>query len=96
MNVYGIGKRTLGEIRSEIKQGFVDSDTGNRDSTTDGSCRASEKNNPVFVRKERGIFLHPYQLATLAVSNTVGAFSWLDDYFSLVGQVEPNGNDIEM
>ena len=105
MNVYGIGKTTLGEIRSEIKQGFVDSDTGNRDSTTDGSCRASEKNNPAFVRmlvnfaKERGIFLHPYQMASLAVPNTMGAlttFSWLDDYFSLVGQVEPNGHDIEL
>ena len=71
----------------------------------DGSGRVSEKNNPHFVHalvefaKQRGIHLNHYQMASLAVPNNPSSltlFAWLDDHFNMVGQVAPNGNDIEL
>lgn len=105
MNVYSIKRTMLQSIKTQVHQGWLDSDAGNRDATTDGSSRVSLKNNPEFVRnminwaKDRGIYLDPYQMASMAVPNTFGAltlFAWFDDYFSLVGHVEPNGHDIEL
>lgn len=105
MNVYGVHKTMMVDLRNEVKIGWLESNAGSRDATMDGSCRADLKNNPAFVHalinfaKQRGIHLQPYDLASLAVPNTVGAmtlFSWFDDYFSLVGHVQPNGHDIEI
>jgi hypothetical protein len=104
MNVYGIGSTQLYSIRSQIKQGWTDSNAGCRDGT-DGSGRVSVTNNPAFVHsliefaKLRGITLDRYQLASLAIPNTVAAltlFAWMDDYFGLLGEVAPNGHDVEL
>jgi hypothetical protein len=104
-NVYKIGKTQLYDIRGQIKQGYSDSNAGCRDYTTDGAGRESLKNNPHFIHsliefaKQRGITLDRYQLASLAVPNTPASltcFAWLDDYFDLVGEVAPNGSDVEL
>lgn len=71
----------------------------------DGGGRETMKNNPNFIHaliecaKQRGITLNRYQMASLAVPNTSAAltmFSWMDDYFDLVGQILPNGHDVEL
>ena len=122
LNVYGIGKTQLMDIRHEVKQGifynssffstlnsilcllgFVTSDAGHRASTTDGGGRVSLKNNPNFIHafqefaRLRGITLDKNRLASLAVPSSVkslNCFAWLDDFFALVGETEPNGWDV--
>jgi hypothetical protein len=104
MNVYQIKSTLLYDLRHQVKLGWTSSNAGSRD-TTDGSGRESLKNNPHFVHalvqfaKKRGIILDKYQMASLAVANTSAAltmFAWLDDYFNLVGQIAPNGYDVEL
>ena len=94
----------LTDLRKEVTLGYEDAAEANR-LAMDGSGRVSEKNNPLFVRslvafaQERGIHLNHYQMASLAVPNNPRAltlFAWLDDHFNMVGQVAPNGNDIEL
>ena len=102
-NVYGIHRTQFYGIRHQVRLGLMESHAGNQD--VDGSGRESLKNNPNFVHslvdfaKRRGIVLDRYQMASLAVPNTAASltmFAWMDDYFMLVGQVEPNGHDVEL
>ena len=106
MNVYEIGRTQFYAIRHQVRIGLVESNAGSQQSATDGSGRASAKNNPDFVhafiayaKKEHGIVFDRHQIAALAVPNRPAAlmlFAWMDDYFQMVGHVQPNGRDVEL
>ena len=103
-NVYNIGKTQFYSIKSQIKRGYTESHAGDR-TNQDGSGRSSFKNSPAFVHalmshaESRGITLDRHQMASLAVPNNPASLTllaWLDDYFSMVGEVAPNGHDVEL
>jgi hypothetical protein len=98
---YETSTRTIDRIRSEIRQGFVTTDTNRiNDRSNDEFAKSVPFAKLLEAQAARlGYYLDRRQIAAMHIPNTpasLACFAWMHDHFDMVADASPNCRYLEM